>query len=40
MEYFDENLPAYTCQHCLTTGMHNSIFDGRAFAEHYKFAVS
>ena len=34
MEYFNEILHAYTCQHCLTTDMHYSIFDGRGFAEH------
>ena len=34
MGYFNEILPAYTCQHCLTTGMHNNIFDGRGFAAH------
>ena len=34
MEYFDNILYTYTFQHCLTTGMHNSLFDGRGFAEH------
>ena len=34
MEYFDKILYTYTFQHCLTTVMHNSLFDGRGFAEH------
>ena len=34
MEYFNEILHAYTCQHFLTTCMHNSKFNGRGFAEH------
>ena len=34
MEYFYEIVHAYTCQHCLTTAMHNNIFDGQGFAEH------
>ena len=34
MEYFDKILHTYTCQHCIITGMHNNIFDGRGFAEH------
>ena len=32
MEYFNEIVHAYTCQHCLMTGIHNNIFDGRGFA--------
>ena len=34
MEYFDKILHTYTCQHYLSTAMHNSFFDGRGFAEH------
>ena len=34
MEYFDKILLTYTLQHYLTTGMQNSLFDGRGFAEH------
>ena len=34
MKYFDKILHTYTFQHCLTTGMHNSLFYGRGFAEH------
>ena len=26
MEYFNEIVHAYTCQHCVTTAMHNNIF--------------
>ena len=36
MVYFDHILPTNACQHYyLTTGMCNSIFDGRGFAEHH-----
>ena len=34
MECFNEIVHAYTCRHCLTTGMHTNIFDGRGYAEH------
>ena len=34
MVYFDQILHTYAWQHCLITGMHYSIFDGRVFAEH------
>ena len=33
MDYFDKILYTYTFQHCLTTGMLNSFFDGRDFAK-------
>ena len=35
MVYFDQVLQAYACQHYLTTGMCNSRFNGRGFAEHH-----
>ena len=34
MEYVDQILHAYACQHCLTTEMRNGLFDGHGFAEH------
>ena len=38
MEYLNEIVHAYTCEYCLTTAMHNNIFDGRGFAE-YQFKI-
>ena len=35
MKYFDQILHIDACQHYLTTGMSNSLFDGRDFAEHH-----
>ena len=34
MEYFYKILHTYACQHCLTTGMYNNIFDGRGSPGH------
>ena len=34
MVYFDQILHTYACQICLTTGMRNSHYGGRGFAEH------
>ena len=30
MVYFDQILHTSACQHCLTTGMRNSLFEGQA----------
>ena len=34
MEYFNKILHTYTCQHYISTAMHNSVFGERGFAEH------
>ena len=33
MVYFDHILHTYTCQHSLTNGMRNHLFDGQGIAE-------
>ena len=33
ISYFDQILQTYACQHCLTTGMRNSLLNDRGFAE-------
>ena len=41
--YFDQMLHTNACQHYLTTGMFNSLSDGRGFVEHHfsrKWSVS
>ena len=35
MVYFDQILHTNACQHYLTTGMCNSLFDGRGFPAHH-----
>ena len=32
--FFYQILHTYASQHCLTTGMRNSLFDGQGFSEH------
>ena len=35
MVYSDHILHTNACQHCLTTDMCNSVFDGQGLAEHH-----